>query len=1615
MMRRARISVRPNVKPSGRALAASSKTSAENIQASQDPGDSIPSQGAEVTVEKLQKPAEGQTTVETPQSSTQNKQPVNTTCGEDAASTSSKAQESSSLGNSGLQRRKRFTALPNLAKPRVPPVSTRTPKSPVKPLAPKEPDKSIPASGSSLHAPEPVNTPQVPGKGKLSGGYGEVKAQPIPFETEQELQNDGGNKECVIQIDGPGSGASDSVLVDQNSSECPVLSAKEDVVEQQDSRPVLGQNQIHLLREKLLKLKSPSKFLRSIRSLNDPADMVRLAQARKLRDLLKKEIKKDKEHKKKPKFLKEHKAPKDHTKMTMRELIYYLPVSNPMKSITEQEQTASETILEDTLTPDSSETPATPPVQETAPEETADREEEEVTEENQPEEEEPLLVPRVKVAEDGSLIIDEESLTVRVSRTKGPNPAEDRDPIFERGSTTTYSSFRKGTYTKPWSNGETDMFFLAISMVGTDFSMIGQLFPHRARLEIKNKFKKEERYNTWRIDKAFSKCSLEEEKRRLDLDFFKKLMDHVLKDEEIKRNRNKELTRLAQSRKRLQWKARVTRRKEIYSSEDSESDSVAGEKENEDLSKGASDFPAKEWKERSDKSKKTDGEDQPEDCEGVSSDLQSQEDRLKASDSSENINKSSAIKPAQLKGRPQRHVPNISRQWGERRPLPRSCSLEDDDAFRNAKGNRVSSQPGREEEENHGLFIVDLDDFDDEPDLSAVQQQIFNKPTRSGRIPKLSQHVMQAAAEEDEENEEDFSASSKVCVNPIQAPRRAKTKTGPRLKQGIPRRGKSKLVTLLAAGTEDDEEEEQDNLENCILVEDDYHPNAEEENQVFVPMSLRPQLPANSEVVETMEELDISVNMPEILGTSQNPLCQAYEYEQAELPAGHVPCEHQLDLLIDVIEYLDPAHMEVCNQINNEAAETLLTIGNTAQASEMHFTGGKALNEVVVEVHEEVITETAILSRNEDIKEVHEDVFLETSILSGKDTNEDAMGIHGVTETNITSVCCDPEMKRDIELSSYESHVSEIAVEELSNLKEKLVKSQKTTFETVQCKSQDLAPPTKRGRFSKPKPNIGQSLRTRQAPPQLISSQTLTDSLQALNEAEGDKKEVHLTQVDITSPSNTIIIHPEVLQPCKYTETRDSYPTDIPERVAEEDNGCGSPLKRNNDGAVTEEKASAQEETKSCSELTNSVPVPQKIKETSMRIISAQSLEEVAAVSPESSVPQHAAQELTTRVDSIQMVQDATPKVVSEDESRQETVVLDEDEGTNTLEEVLEDSIVRSSRSESTDALEESVFILSLTEIPPTSGEAVGLIAELLPPATVSESQSYEQSVDDNKDVSHLLISDALVPVEEDEDNTQRNEVENWQLQVATTSISPERTGAQENEGQLFVKFGESALAEVPVEELVGITRKAPERTRRAKLQVKPSPVSRRSSRGTASSLNQQTTSLHTSTPEMRSEQSVSVPLSTSTIVLDREMVNDESVQESTIVASGVCPEVEPVEVASGLNTQRQAEITSGSQSGTIERPGRRPKGFLSFISSKSTQVPSAGHRGSRPAPQKPVVNTARPERKRPADTSMNPAPKRPSPTPAATSEISEGEPTSVFKYLFSDIFTEVEELEDTE
>ncbi|XP_056302395.1 transcription factor TFIIIB component B'' homolog isoform X2 [Danio aesculapii] len=1626
MMRRSRISVRPNVKPTGRAPTASREASAENAQASQSPADSAPSEGSEVTAEKLNTDpsiaAPEQTNEEASQSSSPSDQLEDAKRGEDASFKISTTQDSASTSlTSGPPRRKRFTALPNLAKPRAS-ASARTPKSPikcpVKPVTPNEPEKST----TNAEIPAPVHNPRVPARRRPSGGSRPAKSQPISPES---LQNDGESQKhgalqevvvpLTVQEEGVGTISPPDTVSDENESRpTPIV---EEIVVQQESGPgaPLDQSQTDLLKEKLQKLKSPSKIIKSLTAVNDPADMIRLAQARKLRELLKKEMVKDKEDKKKPKMgLKERKAPKDHTKMTMRDLIYYLPVSNPMKSFTEEEQKASETVLDDSPTPISSNTPDPPAVEEPVAEDADPEEDEERTEEAQAEDKEPLLVPRVKVAEDGSLIIDEESLTVQVLRANGPNPAEDRDPIFERGSTTTYSSFRKGTYTKPWSNGETEMFFLAISMVGTDFSMIGQLFPHRARLEIKNKFKKEEKNNAWRIDKAFK------EKRRLDLDFFKKLMEQIQNDEEEKKNKSKALFKLAKA----QRKARVVKRKEMDSSEDSDSDVVAGEKENEDLSNdGGGVVTPKRRRGRAVKNtdrgiKRTYGEvDNPEDCENVTSDTQSPDDRLKDSDSSENINKSPSIKPAQLKGRPQKMIPNISRRWGDRRP--KNNIQEDKTSAEDPL--KVPSASKEEKEKKQPLAIIDLIDLDEEPDLSAVQEQIFNKPTRSGRIPKLSQHVIQAAAEEEEEDEEELSdhpTSSKVCV---QAPgRRAKIKPGPRLKQGMQRRGKSRLVTLLASGAEDDDDDEREEAEGCILSQEDFPSNLEEENQAFVPMSLRPQAHFHSEVVETMEELDISVNVPDILSASHNALCPESACEQAVFPAGAVPYEHQLDLLVDVIEFLDPEHMEVCKEINNEAAQTLLTIGNSAQmiqTSEIPcLSGHDIMHEEIA--HEEVITETAIMSD--------------------------------------PSISCHSEMRSDVELSNCETQIPEppISIEEP-------IKSQNSEShpDPVQQDSHDLAstfvPPPTRGRFAKPKPNIG--LKSRRAPQQQFSSELSADSVEnlkgGLSSTEQDKNETLSTQEVSDELSDSSNIHPEVQQP----DSASGRNEDAPERLTEEDGGSVVSLKRNDEDKITEEKIK-DEDAKSHPVLINSEnesqstldeapkPVrrnrgpkpkpnltqPSRKKHTQTQldthnrhntsvttgITFSKSPEEGAVITTEPDVSQRAAQqEVTLSLESTQAGKDTSP-VVSEDDSRPNTVVmLDEEQNRTAPDEAFGESSVKPSRCESKDAPEEPAFILSLTEIPPTLQLGACPRAEPLPPTTEPESHSHGQSVKESKEVSHILLMDALVPVSEEEEREREEEDKSrrGQLKRKTPSSTSQESTKSESQAEHCVgEVSESLVAEETDQHLEK-KRQPPERTRRAKLQVKPIPVMRRNTQGTkedttALTLKETTSSLPISTPETRPEQTdptvISASATSDNIPSSGESVQADSSQD--IMGHVDLPVKETDELASGSEPQAATQITPAATSGPLTRPGRRPKGFLSFISPKITQGPPTRHRGSKPA-----VNTARPDRKQVAAASTNPGRKQALPTPASTTERSEDEPTSVSKYFFSDIFTEVDELED--
>ncbi|RMC22400.1 hypothetical protein DUI87_00714 [Hirundo rustica rustica] len=407
------------------------------------------------------------------------------------------------------------------------------------------PFRRIPPHQKKSNVESPVKSPMLP-----------EKKTPVPQVPQFSPLKKSVNKEQIVGVAAP---KNDDSL--QKTAPSPLK-----------ERPTQERSCTH--EEKLPVKLSPEKVKRTC------SDRERILKARKLREMLKEELKKERMKMKHRPPVIEGRSPPDRSKMTMRDLIYYLPENNPMKSsLVEEKRTEKSSALSQMKEQEEKNTP--------------DREEEEEEEEEEENGEEsqdgPLLVPRVKVAEDGSIILDEESLTVEVLRTKGPCVVEENDPIFERGSTTTYSSFRKSFYTKPWSNKETDMFFLAISMVGTDFSLIGRLFPHRARAEIKNKFKREEKANAWRIDKAFK------EKRPFDFEFFAQLLEKVLADEEkrkqktVKSQRPKE-KKSPRPQKKSKAKAASTEaandqdelQEAGISDAEAEADGVAAEKENEE-------------------------------------------------------------------------------------------------------------------------------------------------------------------------------------------------------------------------------------------------------------------------------------------------------------------------------------------------------------------------------------------------------------------------------------------------------------------------------------------------------------------------------------------------------------------------------------------------------------------------------------------------------------------------------------------------------------------------------------------------------------------------------------------------------------------------------------------------------------------------------------------------------------------------------------------------------------------------------------------------------------------------------------------------------------------------
>ncbi|KAL6454786.1 LOW QUALITY PROTEIN: BDP1 Transcription factor TFIIIB component B'' [Candida maltosa Xu316] len=110
-------------------------------------------------------------------------------------------------------------------------------------------------------------------------------------------------------------------------------------------------------------------------------------------------------------------------------------------------------------------------------------------------EDEPLAVDnslQLTCNADGKIDFDATSTIVAKPRAdmNSSRAVEQSNPFANPVTSTTYS---RRIHTDKWTSEELSSFYQALSMFGTDFSLIAQLFPYRTRKQIKSKFNLEEK------------------------------------------------------------------------------------------------------------------------------------------------------------------------------------------------------------------------------------------------------------------------------------------------------------------------------------------------------------------------------------------------------------------------------------------------------------------------------------------------------------------------------------------------------------------------------------------------------------------------------------------------------------------------------------------------------------------------------------------------------------------------------------------------------------------------------------------------------------------------------------------------------------------------------------------------------------------------------------------------------------------------------------------------------------------------------------------------------------------------------------------------------------------
>jgi len=169
----------------------------------------------------------------------------------------------------------------------------------------------------------------------------------------------------------------------------------------------------------------------------------------------------------------------DKTLLTMQDLIYYNPVTNPIIKEPKVEQNDDDPD-NDLLSIKSDQKPA-------------------ISSNN-------CITPCIKVGIDGKIIIDQETLTLNETGLEEKREELAKAKVIEESAfhSRSYSYKRKKEPSKQWTKDETLKFYKCLMNLGTDFSMIEQYFPGRTRAQIKRKYKTEEKKNPQLINGALT-------------------------------------------------------------------------------------------------------------------------------------------------------------------------------------------------------------------------------------------------------------------------------------------------------------------------------------------------------------------------------------------------------------------------------------------------------------------------------------------------------------------------------------------------------------------------------------------------------------------------------------------------------------------------------------------------------------------------------------------------------------------------------------------------------------------------------------------------------------------------------------------------------------------------------------------------------------------------------------------------------------------------------------------------------------------------------------------------------------------------------------------------------